>query len=871
MGGLDTWDVVRPEMTSKRFITGIKSYEPGRELTARVQLSRATDVYLDDHNYNGSLLFPTVFGLEAMAQASCYLARIPQPAGITIENISLRRPVVVPFEGDMEIGISARVMEPDPNNENRVRIFAGISTEDSDFKVFHFSAEFTIHGKPEKIIKSVNLPDKFLTINPQTDLYSWLLFQGPRFQNIDKIYTLDHGKAEFKTVKTRRDPENDCFAGEFRSPLIIGNPLLRDVLLQSVQLYLTKKKYLPVFIKRWDIFDIQKQGDGGVVLSNLSEISEDRAVCNVELVSGDQVIERISGYEVKALESTPDYPDPKTLADLQAVYSQAAALEFSRYEPFLDRRIYYTLHKQDADFNKINSKTRHEIEQGVFQSMIKEIQGIDQSCNIIWAANGKPSTANSNLKLSVSHSKSALFITAGEEEQGCDIEFVCNRTRREWEDLLENKFTAVLEQLRIIEKNDDLSCTRIWCVREALIKSFGMVPMNITIEKVIHSGIIFKALTAQGENKMVLTFPVELLPENTAILSAVVSLKKEDPSPEKSSSSEKFQAATSFNRENNAFSDTFFTTFRDCRGFYGKTHFTSFVDWMGALRELVLAPIGTELLKDLSSGQFGMVTNTSEIEIRHEAGALDEITGNLWITNQSDLQNSLIDLNFSFSKNTGDKKKILAECRLSTTWVSIEGRGVVKKSAIPDYFMKFLTEHICTTENKKGIFSRNGYPVSSDLGRIIYHSNNQLRPVVKIREKEFSTGMTHGNTVGNLYYSNYYLWQSRMIEDYLYQHEPGIMTNGGKSGEFLTLHSAVNHLQEAMPFEAVLVTMYIQEYYENGLKFYFEYHCLNDKTMRKLAYGTNTVAFCSRLNELSAPLVQSLPGSLANEVVKVVS
>ncbi|HEX2394615.1 MAG TPA: SDR family NAD(P)-dependent oxidoreductase, partial [Bacteroidales bacterium] len=421
MGGLDTWKTVKPKITSNRFIKDVRSFEPGRELTVRVRLSSLTDRYLEDHNYSGSLLFPTVFGLEAMAQASCYLAGIINPCRLTIENISLNRPIVVPQQGDIGIGISAKVMEPYAQMNSAMRIFAGITTEDSDYRIFHFSAEFVIYQQQEEISRIIEAPDKFLKISPSSDLYSWLLFQGPRFQHIDKVFILDQESAGFTTGSELRDPATECYDEGSRSSMIAGNPLLRDVLLQSVQLYLTKKKYLPVAIKCWDIFDVRKLNRSGIVYSKLTELAEDRAICDVEFISDDRIIERISGYEVKAVESTPDYPDAKQLSSMETVFSDAMMAEFTRYESYLSNKIYYKLYKHDKEFNRIDNNKRHEIEQEVFQSLSGEVPDIGNQVKIVWAANGKPSVENSNLKISLSHSHSVLLMTAGLEEQGCDV------------------------------------------------------------------------------------------------------------------------------------------------------------------------------------------------------------------------------------------------------------------------------------------------------------------------------------------------------------------------------------------------------------------------------------------------------------------
>ncbi len=864
MGSLDTWITVKPDIKANRFISDIRLFEPGRELSARVRLSTSADLYLNDHNYQGSLLFPTVFGIEAMAQAACLLSAMPDPASMVIENISLRRPVVVPPEGDIEVGLAAKVLEQD-DNQNQLRIFAGIATEDSNFTEYHFSAEFVLSKQSATMVKTYSVPENTLNINAETDLYTWLLFQGPMFRHIAGVYQLDNNQAVFSIHNPHHEPSDVSFSPDVRAPLIAGSALLRDVLLQSVQLFLTKKKYLPVAIKRWEIFDIARQGNGGIVISTLNELNANSAVCDVEYISEDRIVERISGYEVKALQETPEYPDATEIASMHTMFNKTFSSEFAAYKELLDTPIYYSLFKHHVDFNKLSANERHNIEQQVFRSMIQNVPGSDTDCHITWNATGKPAVSNEALKLSVSHSRNILLITAGKEEQGCDIEFINKLSAGEWDNLLDNKFSAVIKQLTEIDGSNDVACTRLWCVKESLIKSFGQIPLNITIERVMKKGVVFRALNPNGESRLVLTFPVEFMPLNIAVIAMVVTLKgsendKDDRAGIPNQSSALFDAKTG------KFTDVFYTTFRDCRGFSGKTHFTSFIDWMGGLRELVLAPIGKELLKDLGSGEYGMVTNNSQVKVLHEADTLDEITGNIWITNRSDLAKSFIDLGFSFYKNADKRKILLADCKLSTTWVRIEGRGIVKKAPIPDYFMRFLNDHLNTFESKDHVHIKNGYPVSEDMGQIIFRDSKGLRPEFVVYENTYTTGLTHGNTVGNLYYSNYYTWQSRMIEEYFYHHVPEIMTGAGKHGEFITLHSEVNHLQEAMPFESIVVKMHISEYYENGLKLYFEYYALGKNSQRKLAYGTNVVVFCTREGENGYPSVNLLPENLVSEL-----
>jgi enediyne polyketide synthase len=71
MGGLDTWHQVLPDAPQgRRFLEDRIHLTPGVEAVFSTHLSLETDPYLSDHHFQGSYLFPTVFGLEAMAQAA---------------------------------------------------------------------------------------------------------------------------------------------------------------------------------------------------------------------------------------------------------------------------------------------------------------------------------------------------------------------------------------------------------------------------------------------------------------------------------------------------------------------------------------------------------------------------------------------------------------------------------------------------------------------------------------------------------------------------------------------------------------------------------------------------------------------------------
>jgi hypothetical protein len=100
------------------------------------------------------------------------------------------------------------------------------------------------------------------------------------------------------------------------------------------------------------------------------------------------------------------------------------------------------VYKHSELFNSLDSETRHQIEQQVFIEKYASVNGIDQE-KITWLYSGKPQIANSNLQISIAHSRTLLLMTIGQNIQGCDLEFVEQRTLEQWLELLGNQSQRV--------------------------------------------------------------------------------------------------------------------------------------------------------------------------------------------------------------------------------------------------------------------------------------------------------------------------------------------------------------------------------------------------------------------------------------------
>ena len=70
-----------------------------------------------------------------------------------------------------------------------------------------------------------------------------------------------------------------------------------------------------------------------------------------------------------------------------------------------------------------------------------------------------------------------------------------------------------------------------------------------------------------------------------------------------------------------------------------------------------------------------------------------------------------------------------------------------------------------------------------------------------LESEVFSTTLQDGNVVGNIYFGNYYIWQSRVRDKFLVRSQREAMAARGALGELRCVHTRVEHLREVMPFD----------------------------------------------------------------------
>ena len=319
LDGLDTWPCPLLPSPNFRFVEQVQRVEPQVELVARSHLSLERDRYIQDHLWRGSYLFPTVFGLEAMAQAAAYVMENPELPICQIEDISLLRPIVVDPTRGADIELHATVAELDASGQQRIHV--GIRTAQTGFASDHFSATLVVGELPPgaKVLPVLKKP---INANPKADLYGGLLFQGERFQKIEQIVSLDDRVAVFRSqVQTRSAATQASFADE-TSPLLLGDPYCRDSLLQSLQLTIPQDICLPIQIDKLERFQSVEGSDSSegrlrqrIGTARLLQRQDQEYLG--EIVATDQsgaMTERLSGYRLRILETHPENPTALELA-----------------------------------------------------------------------------------------------------------------------------------------------------------------------------------------------------------------------------------------------------------------------------------------------------------------------------------------------------------------------------------------------------------------------------------------------------------------------------------------------------------------------------------------------------------------------------
>lgn len=852
LGGLDTWKRADAGVQLQlRFVQEVMGLEPGIELVARTLLHPGNHPYLTDHNYRGSLLFPTVFGMEAMAQAAARLLGSLQQfaagAPVRFESLRLDRPIVVNPETGTRIELRAVADEPGADGTVIVRV--ALHSELSGWQPAHFSAALVLGpgAKGPTAADSGEWPQP-LDLRPQRDLYGPLLFQGARFQRIDAVRRLA-SQGEFRgqallDIRSEAVETNDrlSFAGPMPWRLLLGDPFERDAMLQSGQLLIPQHKCLPIAIDSVAI-QLHASEPGVHRLNTLLHGREGRDViasCVLRASSG-QPLQEMLGYRVRIVEETPGHPTLAQLADLPAwdAARQAAVVRHAVAGAGL-AGVHTALWSAPGLHGSLRADRREHV-RPLVQAALQEFQG-SANAQLGWRSNGQPVLEGSACGVSISHDEEGCLVALADGPAvGCDLAPVGARSHENWIALLGSGAQALLAALIDAGDDMDLAGTRIWAVRESLIK-MGLQATPVLRVAARGEGWLLLDAQVQDRHARVLTVPLTTWAAERRL--AAVALPREQPAaaqPVATGPSE-FSDLVHAQIARDAGGVThlrhrFPMLLEDASTLERKVSVSRYFGWMGKLRELSLLQVMQTFARTAETGRWGSVTSTSDVAVYDELRGDDHLLGDMYAIRLPDSDDATMDLAFDwFRVRAGGAPTPVASSAMRMTWVEILGHGHVAKRPLPPFMRGFFND---MGERRIAAWAPEavGY-AAMDTGQLVASYAATFGTAPLLHQESFQTDQEDSNLIGNVYQSNYARWMCRTRDRYFHKIDPDYFKGNGPRGEWRCARSRIRHLRDAMPFDTIQVNMHLVRLCERTAVLGFSvFRCDPDGQRTKLAQG----------------------------------
>jgi len=902
IGGLDSW---RPKLAdppfANKFLENVVMLFPGVEALVKVHLNLRDHPYLIDHNYEGSYLFPAVFGLEAMAQTVALVTGRQRFRSVSLRHINFDRPIIADPQHGTNILIHALVDEATAEDQfEQVRV--GISVEQSGYAYHHFSAvfqlpiNFELEQQPADCKRPTNGP---LEINPHADLYGRLLFQGPLFQRLRQFYALSTVYTECTSTIRAYSP-----SPESHETYLLGDPYFRDSILQTGQVVAGRDKALPKSIDRIDIFSVEPKDDEAIIIAELIERTDEHWLSNFTVTDrSGLMMERLRSCEFSILETLADQPtceemaspDPRDNQLLQKYISQSAQ-QFGLTVPVA--RIFNRPALHQLTRPERRKQIKPILEQAISDFIGEKNIGDRSGYKIKWSSDGMPKVElhhGAPVHLSISHDDRFCLASLAHTEVGCDVLTIDEKPVDDWKALLGPAHEALFAQL-VNHEPPTYAGSRLWAAKEALFKAANTDAIELSFITAQDKFALFSA-KSNGSEFQVITFPVfftlgrermlafawekgsnpERLPQSTTDPSVNLNLfkpnsgkQREDLLREFGYDPQTFMMDADIDEETMSLIIRWPLTLREAANLSRGIYFSTYGEWLGMVRELGIQPINDKLLPQLATGKWGLVTNQSEIEILGDWHPNDTIQVRLWIMPDDQMPDSSLQLYYDWQKVTPQANyERLAFGYLRASFVEILGHGEVKVTQLPDYFQQFIQRMKRPAHAAKKLDKIPERLKNLPLGNLLYQKPDGPVRGPLLHDKVFDTSLLESNMVGNIYFSNYYKWQGSVRDSYFYQLLPAHYQQTYVSSDLRCLKTRIDHLRDTMPFARIVVRMYLNRLYEHGCELGFEYfQQMPNGQEIKLAYGTHLAAWIDGSNP-DAPRAIPFPEPILKALLAV--
>ncbi|MFV2096441.1 SDR family NAD(P)-dependent oxidoreductase [Micromonospora sp. LOL_014] len=442
--GIDTVAHDLPDLPLLRFVDKPLVRYHGVELVCETVLHPGSDLYLDDHRLDGNLLFPAVFGMEAMAQVATAVtgaSTVPR-----IEQAEFLRPIVVPPDGSTTVRIAATVVDD-------ATVDVTIRSAETAFAAEHFRARLRFDtdpapdGPPDQVADG--LPP--VALDPARDLYVDTMFQGARFQRVRRYH---RAAARHIDTEVAADPQTAWFAPYLPGDLLLGDPGLRDALMHANQVCVPDATLLPQGIDRVHPGGADLVGPGDFRFCAVERSRDgDTYHYDIAVRDGDgRVVERWEGLRLRAVRKK----------------GGAGPWVAPLLGPYLERTVQDLLGSDTAVV--VEPALPDEDEATTRRERTGRAAGraLGRPVSVTHRPDGRPELAGT--AVSAAHGAGVTLCVTGTGDLGCDVEAVAARSADEWRDLLGNHLPLAQLLARELAEPLDVAATRVWSAVECLQK-----------------------------------------------------------------------------------------------------------------------------------------------------------------------------------------------------------------------------------------------------------------------------------------------------------------------------------------------------------------------------------------------------------------
>jgi enediyne polyketide synthase len=431
------------EIPMVRFLERILRFVPGVEIIAEASLSVDTDLYLTDHRLKETLLFPAVMGIEAMVEAAAALGL--EPANLVFENLRFDHPIIASDTHKTKIRLLAF-------KEISNLVSVTIRSESTDFQLDHFHASLRSGDALSKTISpEFDIPaNGGLAKNSSQDFYQGILFQSGRFRRIKRYETLTSTCCR-GVLETTNVP---WFASYLPSTILWGDPGLRDAMMHVIQACMPAHIIVPLSVERIVRWPISGAGELTVCAQESgrreNSVTYDIDLRNTEGVLVEQwrgaVFVQVERVSLEQVVKSPILVNPY-------LQRRAADLFSSRGIP-LSLEVEAAWSPSDNLLKRLNNGS------------VRVLRRTDNKPEVYLEVDAPPVFVSASNTEALSIAVQSCFPI------GCDVEVVVDRDATLWKAMLGNeRFLFCQHMASTCPSRLHELATRLWCIREALVKS----------------------------------------------------------------------------------------------------------------------------------------------------------------------------------------------------------------------------------------------------------------------------------------------------------------------------------------------------------------------------------------------------------------